>query len=83
MLHRKESQLTDRANAQENAHESIHCRVRKGAGSQSVVSDEYTYRIPNPIRSLSTPKVKVLSTQDKHLVSWVALQSYAAAAAAL
>ncbi len=40
--------------------------------------DEYAYRIPHP-----DPKVKVPSTQDKHHVSWAALQSYTATATAL
>ena len=39
--------------------------------------DDYGNRIPK------YTKVKVLSIQDKHCVSWAASQSYAAAATAL
>ena len=45
-------------------------------------NDEYAYHIPNPYATL-VHQGKVLSTQDKHYVSWAALQSYAAAATAL
>ncbi len=36
-----------------------------------------------PIRIPKYTKVKVPSTQDKHHISWAALQNYTAAAAAL
>ena len=39
--------------------------------------DEYINRIPNPEHIPKYTKVKVLSTQDKHYISWAALQSYA------
>ncbi len=46
-------------------------------------NDEYAYHIPHPYANLSTPKyIKVPSTQYPVHISWVALQSYTAAAAA-
>ncbi len=52
----------------------IWCGVAKAVFS----ADEYGCRIPHPVCNLSTLKVKVLSTQDKHHISWAALQNYAA-----
>ena len=46
-------------------------------------SDEYANHIPNPKRIPKYTKVKVPNTQNKHLISWAALQSYAATATAL
>ena len=43
-------------------------------------NDEYANCIPNPECIPKYTKVKVLHTQDKHRISWAALQSYAATA---
>ncbi len=45
-------------------------------------NDEYTNGIPHTVCKPKYTKVKVPSTQDKQHISWTALQSYAAAAAA-
>ena len=50
---------------------------------ENVYTDEYANRIPDPERIPKYTKVKAPCTEDKHLISWAALQSYAAAATAL
>ncbi len=45
--------------------------------------DECAYHKLHPVRKPKYTMVKVLSTQDKHHLSWAASQSYAAAATAL
>ncbi len=47
---------------------------------QAFFADEYVYRIPNPNHTHKYTKVKVPSTQDKHHISWAALQNYTAVA---